>query len=235
MGLKLFILSLLFVHQVSGQSQIRSSTVLITDPNTKMSYLLSRRGDTLLAFNMNGAGKVILLDSLQVNQLIGQNNTTIDSFVMSSRGRFYQVARGSINWDWTQVLNKPSFFDGNYNNLTNKPSRTPSNTARSFNSAFQVSTTRDGTVQYTVTISASLTIGVGQTGTVFLETSPNNSTWTLQDQFTNGNTGTLAVGFALTQTVTQTIRAYVPAGYYVRLRTTGTATITYVTSQELLL
>lgn len=74
----------------------------------------------------------------------------------------------------------------------------------------------------------------GQSGTVYLETSPNNSTWTLQDQLSTSNTGVLAVGLALTQTETKNVQCFVPMGYWVRLRTAGTGTVTYVTSQEVL-
>ena len=108
--------------------------------------------------------------------------------------------------------------------------------ARSFNSNFRPSTTVDSWVVYTVSIAATLSLTAGQSGTVFLEVSADGSTnWLNVSQFTNGNTGTLTIGLNLVQTGSGVVAGYVPPGYYVRLRTTGTATITYVTGQETLL
>lgn len=99
---------------------------------------------------------------------------------------------------------------------------------------FQVSTTSVTQVKYSISIAATLSITGGQTGTVFLETSPNNSTWTEVDRISNGNTGILTVGLNITQTISGNVCAWVPAGYYVRLRSTstGTPTITYLSGQE---
>ncbi len=103
---------------------------------------------------------------------------------------------------------------------------------RSFNSAFQISTTKDAVAFYTVQISAAMTLGGGQTGTVFLETSPDNSVWTEVGRVTNGNTGTLVIGVAITNNNIFQVAGYIPSNYFVRLRSTGTATISYIAGQE---
>ena len=108
---------------------------------------------------------------------------------------------------------------------------------RSINgTGFQVSTTQYSFVSYCVQIASTLSLSGGQTGTVFLEISPDNSSWTEVTRFVNGNTGSLTVGLNTTQTIASQLSAYIPKGYYVRLRQTssGTPTITYISGQETL-
>ncbi len=138
--------------------------------------------------------------------------------------------------NWTQSNSSSQDF------IKNKPaSRSQSSASRSLNSGFQISTTRDSLVNYSVDISCSLTLVTGQSGTVFLEiASDSGFTTNLQElgRFTNANTGTLAVGLALTQSVTGTVSGYVPPAYYCRLRSsnnTGTPTFNYRSGQEVLL
>ena len=139
------------------------------------------------------------------------------------------IPAAQVNSDWNS--------SSGLSQILNKPSSSASIVTRSFSSStgFQVSTTNNADVRYTVSIAATISLTTGQTGTVYLETSPNNSTWTTVTEFTNGNTGTLTIGLALAQTLAGQITAYVPAGYYVRLRSTGTATNTYITGQEIIL
>lgn len=72
-----------------------------------------------------------------------------------------------------------------------------------------------------------------------LQISPTSGgTYVEQARFSNGNTGTLAIGLGIVQTMAQQLSAMVPAGYYVKListQNTGTPTITYITGQETLL
>lgn len=198
--------------------------------------------DTILRYN-DGRWIGFIQDTVIFSRYPGKNRlTSLDTLLVIDNGKVFQTHRSNLTIPYTQISNRPSLAtvatSGSYNDLVNKPTipvvNTPAatNPVRTFNSAFQVSTTRNAQVQYTAQIVAAISLAVGQTGTIYLETSPNNSTWTIQDQFTNGNTGTLAVGFSLTQTMAQSLGAYVPAGYWVRLRTTGNATITYITSQE---
>lgn len=122
----------------------------------------------------------------------------------------------------------------NYNNSTgviSLPARTMSITTRALNTGIQLSTTNDLNVNYSVNISVTSTLIGTNTGTVFLETSPNNSTWTTVSQ-----SGMSLAGVASTVANTQTIGGFVPLGYYIRIRTisTGanTAVFTYQIGQE---
>ena len=119
--------------------------------------------------------------------------------------------------------------------------RSQSAVSRGLNSGFQVSTTRDALVNYSVDIACTLSLTTGQTGTVFLEIADDSGfTTNLQEicRCVNGNTGSLTVGLNLTQNATGGLNGFIPAGKFVRLRTAntvGTPTFTYRSGQEVLL
>lgn len=92
--------------------------------------------------------------------------------------------------------------------------RTYTRPARTLNNIFTPNASRDAFVNYTVSIS---TIGA-QSGAVYLEVSANSTTWVEAARVT-------AVGVS-------NLPGIIPAGYLVRLRTTGTATIAYLNGIE---
>lgn len=113
--------------------------------------------------------------------------------------------------------------------------RSPSIAARSLNTSFQISSTRDAIVNYSLLLAAVLSLTTGQTETASLQISADNSTFTEVARFSNGNTGVLAIGLGLTQSVGGVLSGFVPAGYYVKLVTSGNGTASYITGQEVLL
>lgn len=125
--------------------------------------------------------------------------------------------------------------------VTGGTNRSFSYSARTLNSAFQISSTRDALVSYAVDISATLTLTGGATGTVILEIATDSGFTTgvqTVNSSANGNTGALTIGLSLTQVATATVTGVIPAGSYVRLRTantSGTPSFTFRTSQETLL
>lgn len=131
--------------------------------------------------------------------------------------------------------------DGSLATFPTVAARSFSYTTRSLNTCFQISSTRDALVTYSVDIATSLSLTSGQQGTVYLETFTDSacSTGTQEvTRFVNGQTGTLTIGLALQQNVTGTLTGVIPAGAYVRLRTqnnTGTPTFTARPGQETLL
>jgi hypothetical protein len=113
--------------------------------------------------------------------------------------------------------------------------------SRSLNSAFQVSTTRNALVTYSVRISTTATLSGGQTGDVVLEIASNSGFSSNVQTLSMAENG-LSIGIAISITVDQvqtfTVSGFVPAGYYVRLRTVNTAglpTFAYRAGQEVLL
>lgn len=109
---------------------------------------------------------------------------------------------------------------------------------RSLNTCFQVSSINPAFVNYSVDVSATLSVVTGQSGTVSLKKFTNSSCTTgaqIVQQFTNANTGSLTIGLNLTQTITGTLSGFIPAGTYIELVTqnnTGSPTFTYQSSQE---
>ena len=115
-----------------------------------------------------------------------------------------------------------------------------SSATRSLNTIYQISSSNWSIVHYSIDISCSLSLTGGTTGTVYLEISPTSGFSTVQNvgSFTNSNTGTLTIGLNTVQISTANLGTVVPAGYYVRLRTSnslGTPTFTYQSGQEVLL
>lgn len=114
------------------------------------------------------------------------------------------------------------------------------NPTRSLNSAFQISTTRDALVSYSVDIAATATLIGGQTGTVFLEYADDSGFTTNvkeTSRFLNGNSVSLAIAVTVNQNVTGTLSGLIPAAKYVRIRTAntvGTPTFNFRSSQEVL-
>lgn len=112
---------------------------------------------------------------------------------------------------------------------------------RSLNTAYQISTSRDASVSYSVDIAATISLTTGQSGMVVIEYADNSgiSTNVVEvGRFVNGNAGSLTIGLNLTQTNTAQISGLIPASKYVRIRTvntTGTPTFTYRSGQEVLL
>lgn len=141
--------------------------------------------------------------------------------------------------NWTQSNSSSSDY------IKNKPTtplaRSQSAQTRSFNTAYQISSTRDSLVNYSVDIATTLNLTTGQSGTVYLEiASDSGFTTNVQEisRIANGQTGTLTIGLGLNQNVTGSLNGYVPVGYYSRLRTqnnTSTPTFTFRSGQEVLL
>lgn len=138
------------------------------------------------------------------------------------------IPAAQVQSDWNQTTTTaPSFIKNKP--LINTP--TSSNVTRSLNTSFQVSTTRGAFVSYAVKITATITLVVGQTTTVFLETSQDGVNWVSMQ---NNEFGVNA-GIALTMSNTVGVGTFVPAGYYVRIRTSGTAAAVYSSGNETLL
>lgn len=103
---------------------------------------------------------------------------------------------------------------------------------------FQVSSSRMSNVAYSISIAATLSLTTGQSSTVYIETAATNSTtpsdWSIVKSVTNSNTGILTAGLSLVQTMAFDVSGYIPAGNYVRIRSSGTATCSYISGQEAL-
>lgn len=138
---------------------------------------------------------------------------------------------GNVNETLTMTATNTMAFRG----------RSQSLASRSLNTAFQVSTSRDSQVQYSIDISCTSTLLGGQAGTVILEMATNSGFTTgvqTLSQFINSNSVSLAIAITVVQVNTACLTGYIPAGNFVRIRTvntTGTPTFTLQVGQEVLL
>lgn len=131
---------------------------------------------------------------------------------------------------------------GSYNDLTNKPTiptiaaRVFQNPTRSLNTAFQISTTRDAAVIYTVDISVTSLILAGQSGRVYLEYADDSGFTTNVVTVSSSPNATGGV-LNVTNLGSGNVTGWIPAGKYARIRTanaTGAPTYTFQSSQEVL-
>lgn len=134
----------------------------------------------------------------------------------------------------TGVLNVPNYTPPAV------PARSQSAASRTLNTAFQVSTTRDALVNYSVQCTITASIAGGQSCDVVLEIA-TDAAFTAGVQTVGiigtGQTYTLAVAIQGVQPQTAQVTGYVPAGYYARLRTvnvSGSPTYAYRAGQEVL-
>lgn len=116
-----------------------------------------------------------------------------------------------------------------------------SSASRALNSSFLVSATRGALVVYSVRITTTVSIGSNQDGDVVLEIATDSAFTTSVQTLSigeNGQTVALAIALNSIQASTVVVSGYVPAGYYVRLRTvnnTGSPSYAYRAGQEVLL
>lgn len=110
--------------------------------------------------------------------------------------------------------------------------------SHTLNSAFQIDASRDALVSYSVSITSTLSLAGGQSGTAFLEYADDSGFTTNVeevDRGINSNTGSLTLGLNTAQVVTASLDGVIPGGKYVRIRTvnnTGTPSFAWASGQE---
>lgn len=151
------------------------------------------------------------------------------------------MIRENTDTGWLEV-----YGGGKWNSQQPAPSPSQASATHTFVTAtnqtgFQISSTRNTWVSYSVLISTTATIAGGSGGTVFLEIAATNSTtpgdWTTITQVSNSQTLTLAITLQSVQPNGLDMFGFIPAGYYVRLRsaiTAGSPTFSYLAGQEVL-
>lgn len=142
------------------------------------------------------------------------------------------IPAAQVNSDWSATSGAAQ--------ILNKPVRAQSSATRALNSVFQVSSTRDAIVQYSVQITITASISGGQDGDVFLDiASDSGFTANVQslDVAPCSQSYTLAIALQGVQKCAAQVRGYVPAGYYARIRTVnnvGSPIFAYRVGQEVL-
>lgn len=140
------------------------------------------------------------------------------------------VVGSAAKLPWANVSGPPNFALA--------VTRTATAVTRGLNTCFQSSATLDTIASYYVEIAATINLTGSQTGTVTLETFTDSgcTTGTVElGRAVNGNSGTIVLGLALTQTYIGALSGVIPAGRWAKIRTantTGTPTFTARPGQE---
>lgn len=114
--------------------------------------------------------------------------------------------------------------------------RTPNIVSRSLNSSFQISTTQDCLVFYTIEVLLTLSLTLAQKGTIYLEYADDSG---FTQNVTTICKPLIGFGAGLTLTLTNDLMlsGFIPKGKYVKLiteQTQGTPAFTYKQGQEVL-
>lgn len=131
----------------------------------------------------------------------------------------------------------PGYATRSFNNV---PARTIQTVAAAAN-GWQLSSTRDASISYSVSITTTTSIGGPSSGNVVLEICSTNSataaSWIQVGQVVSSQTATLAIALNLVSINGGGVFCTVPAGYYARLRSTvsgGTVSFAFLSGQEVL-
>lgn len=234
---------------LSGQSLSISGGNTIVIP-TQTVPLTASQVTTALGFNPLSS---VPLSSLGISgntlSIIGSNTIALpQSSIIAGSNMSVSVNNNTftvINTSPNQTVNISSgtniSISGSYPNYTvnySAPTRSMSTQSRALvtstaASGFSISAVSDYNVNYSVYAQVVSVLAGTNTADVYLEISPDNSTWT-----TISRSGISIAGVVSTSGNTQTVSGFVPKNYFVRIRTAstgvnaGSAVFTYQNGQE---
>lgn len=193
---------------------------------------------TVVSAFTNDAGYLTSVTSAQVTTALGYtpyNGATNPNGYVTQAGARSAISltttgtTGAATYNSTTgILNVPNY---------SVPARTFTNPTRTLNTAFQISTTQDAQVVYSVDITVAAVLIAGTSGRVYLEYANDSA-------FTSGVVSVASSGqstggvLSITNLGTANLVGMIPSGKYVRLRTvnvTGTPTFAFANAQEVLL
>lgn len=229
------------VNQLPAAADNPARSAFVTDGKFGPAFVKSGLDASNTPAWLEQAGTKLLYGATSPSALLG---SVSDSYFNTATGALYEKT-GLLTW--TLRFNFYAGLatvatTGDYNDLINKPSaRSKSAVTRTLNTIFQVSSTRDAWVLYSVQITVTASIGGGQNGDVILETATNAGFTTGVETVSIsgiGQTLTLAITLNSVQPQTQLVGGFVAQGLWARLRTvnnTGTPAFSYRAGQEVLL
>lgn len=168
----------------------------------------------------------------------GNGALSVTATVMSIVASSASVPGTMSAADYAKLAAYPAYAARSF---ANTPSRTIQTVAAQAN-GWQLSSSRDSHVSYSVSIGVTSTIGVAQGGYVVMEIAATNSStagdWTEICRVTMSQAITLALVLQSVVANGGAVIGIVPSGYYVRMRsanTSGSPTFQYLSGQEVLL
>jgi hypothetical protein len=189
---------------------------------------------TVVSAFTNDSGYLTTVTSGQVVSALGYTpyNATNPSAYVDQTG-----ARAAISLTTTGTGSATYSSSTGVLNVPSPVTRTYTNPARTLNSAFQISATRDVMVSYSVDITVAAVLIAGTSGRVYLEYANEVGFTTVVTTIASCGNSTGGV-LSITNLGTANLTGLVPAGKFVRLRTanvTGTPTYTFQAAQEVIL
>lgn len=230
-----------FVKSTSGVISYDNSTYLptryipvnIDSSNTNEIELASQTGNSGKVLSTNGS----------TTSWTTPNAGTATSVGLSSTDFSVSGSPVTTSGNITANLNTSGVSSGSYNGsytvntkgiVTAANSKTQSIVARTLGTSFQVSTTKGSDVNYSVLITLASALAGNASGTVQLQISSDNVTFN-----TASTSGYSIAGLVSSASNTQTLSAYVPVAYWVKIVYTSsvsgigsTSVGTYQTGQE---
>lgn len=201
----------------------------------KIAFFDSDNGDTNIDNpTVDLAFGTELVHGVTTKQIYDTVNTKISTYATNAS---YTLSSDDIYWPALTPNDVSMFVSPSYNYTPGRSIVTGTGAV-----GFQVSSTRKSFVTYTPKIVTTATIAGGQEGYVVLEIAQTNSAtagdWKEVARLTNGQALSLAITLQSVQPVSAPLSAYIPAGYYVKVRsvnTTGTPAFSMISGQEVLL
>jgi hypothetical protein len=189
--------------------------------------------------NSLSAGKVFGLSTVATSgsyaDLTGLPNLSLKYDASNPSGYINGINSGMV----TAALGFTPYNASNPNGyISSVPAPTYNNApSRTLNSAFQISTTKNTRVSYSVTCVTALSLlNLNGTAQAFLEISADGSTgWITLNGAGIARTLSVAITLGLNESAIYNIQAEIPAAFYCRIRTStaGTgSTVTFTSGQE---
>lgn len=157
---------------------------------------------------------------------LGLNAAELAAIALYASGASYTI----LNTYWNVASSVPAVINSATRSIVTGTGAT----------GFQVSATRNAFVNYNTTIASTASISGNASGVLVLEVAPTNSAtagdWVEISRFTNAQALSLAITLQSVQTLSSPLSGMVPAGYYAKIRsiTSGTVTYTYNSGREIL-
>lgn len=192
-------------------------------------YILTDRGDGLAKTAAASRKMIIINDSTNIH--FTNKYLYLDSMGggwISGNGIYLATIDSATNRVGSSKFS--TLFDARYSTKIKAPTAIASG-AKSFNTAYQVSSTNASNISVSPQITCALSLTGGASGIITLDISPNGTSgWITVGTLPGSNTGTLTIGLATSQISGGQLSYDLPIGYYYRMTTnnvTGTPTYTF--------